>query len=82
MTTTTKPATLTEAFEHATLATAYVLDYTDRAGERRSASFTGSDAFARAKRAVAELRGRNASRITVTGTWATGDETAELADAE
>jgi hypothetical protein len=82
MTTTTKPNTLSAAFEFATSASAYVIDYTDRAGERHGVAFTGSDVFARAKRAIVVLRGRHATRITVTGTWATGEETAELADAE
>ena len=76
----TMPRTLTDAFESATLASAYVIDYTDRAGERRSASFTGDDAFRRAKGALSALRDRRATSITVTGTWATGEESATLAD--
>ncbi len=80
MTTATAPATIRAAFEFAIHASSFAVDYDDRAGERRSATFSGSDAYARAERGVRTLRSQCATRIVVTGYFATGEEIATLAD--
>lgn len=78
--TTTAPRTISDAFPLATLASVIDLDYTDSQGERRHAGYSGADAFARAKRGLESIRSLGAKSITVTGTWATGQESATLAD--
>lgn len=76
----TTPKTLTEAFPNALFATSIALDYTDRAGERQSAHYSGDGAFQRAAKGLRTLRERHATAVTVTAWWGGDERTATLAD--
>ena len=75
---TTQPTRISEAFAHYLFATSYVIDYTDRAGERCSAHYSGDDVFRRASRGLATLREQRATAFTVTATFSDSEETVTL----
>jgi hypothetical protein len=76
---TTTPIRISEAFAHYLFATSYVIDYTDRAGDRASVHYSGDDVFRRAAQGLAKLREQGATAFTVTATFADGEETVTLA---
>ena len=70
------PKTIRQAIPGALWATSFVLDYTDRSGERQSAHYSGDSAFARAAKGLQTLREQHATALTVTARFANGEETA------
>jgi hypothetical protein len=74
------PRTIRDASPLAIFASVIDLDYTDSQGERRHAGYSGSDAFARAKRGLESIRGLGARSITVTLAWGHDCASVALAD--